>query len=189
MREGTGEAGRELPGVDPQTLVESDWAAYQFANEPETRELLGVPPGVPFRVLPRLETRKTLFLGESKRGETHECLFKVAWDQTEPNAGGTILPRYRHVRAGTTLAIDWETRVLRARLSTEPSPDQQKDRDTLLLRLIDEGVVRMGRNALGSDGRILRSAIQAETIGDTVRLHQTARALHIAKPSDGRSVR
>ncbi len=189
MREGTGDSSRKLEGADPQTLLESDWAAYQFANQSDARRLLKIAPDVPFRVLPRLEARKTIFLGESKRGETHECLFKVAWDYTEPNAGGSVLPRFRHVTAGTTLVIDWDTGTVRARLSTDRSGQQRDGRDRMLLRLLDEGVIRVGRQALATDGKPLRGAIQAARIGDTMQVRGIARALHIAKPSDGTSAR
>ena len=46
---------RALAGVDLQTLFDSDWAAYDFANR--NRRLLGIPPEIPFDVRPRLKGR------------------------------------------------------------------------------------------------------------------------------------
>src|SRR5205823_10211395 len=132
-------------------------------DRPEIRRLLRVPEDAPFRVLPRLEGRKTIFHGASMKGQTHELLFKVAWDFTEPNAGGTVLPRFRHVTAGTTMVMDWDTATIRAIVTTEVSDQQREEqraaRDRLLLRLLDEDVIKVGPHALGTDGRLLRSAI------------------------------
>ena len=63
------------------TLVESDWAAYEFANT--NRKLLGIPPGHP---LPRPPTarqpRRSYYRGGGAvdaTEEIRECIFKVSW--------------------------------------------------------------------------------------------------------------
>src|SRR5215213_2668244 len=47
---------KPLAKVDLQTLVDSDWVAYQFADK--NRKFLGIPDGLSFRVRPRLDTTK-----------------------------------------------------------------------------------------------------------------------------------
>lgn len=78
--------GRALYAADRaafQTLLDSDFAAYEFANA--NRTLLRVPDATPFRVLPRAEVRKELMLGDGRTGQRHELLFKVSWDHVEPS--------------------------------------------------------------------------------------------------------
>ena len=88
--------------VDLNDLVESDWVAYQFANQ--YRQLLQIPESVEsFRVHRRLKTRKRFNEG----GETvHDIVFRVSWDHVEQNAVGGGLPDRRRVTAGTTLVIN-----------------------------------------------------------------------------------
>ena len=167
-----------LRDLDLDLLMESDWAAYRFANE--NRALLRIPPEVPFRILPRQAVRKRLFLGEGEKAETHECLFKVAWDHTEPNLSGAALPPSRQVAAGTMLAIDWDTRRLRACLTSERSDEQRLDRDRMLLRLLDHDALRLDRLAIGPDGQPLRTVVRAQALGDVMRVRGTARTLHVA---------
>jgi hypothetical protein len=173
-----------LQGVDLDTLVESDWAAYDFANQ--NRQLLGIPAGIPFQVEPRLDVTKDYY----RRGglvEMRECLFKVWWDQSEPNPPGSSSTRRRMISAGTTLAIDWNTQQVRARLTSDHSArpgeqaEQQADRDTMLRRLADDGLLAVGPLALGPDGRPLRTLVGAEVTGDLIRVCGAARVLHIIR--------
>jgi hypothetical protein len=164
-----------LDAVDLATLVASDWAAYDFANR--HRELLGIPGDVPFEVLPRLHSTKRYY----PRGgpeEVQECILKVAWDHQEPNHLGSAFPAARKVTVGTTLAIDWETGRVRSRLTTDPAA-QRQDRDRLLLRMADAGVLVPDRMALGPDGKPLRSFVRAEALGDVMRVRGAARMLHL----------
>lgn len=92
--------------IDLDGLVESDWVAYDFANRPEVRRLLGIPREVEaFRVHPRLSTVKQF---TSARRPQHDIVFKVSWDHLEENDVGHGLPGRRRVRAGTTLVINAE---------------------------------------------------------------------------------
>ena len=171
-----------LRDVDLQTLVESDWAAYEFANR--NRELLHIPPQVPFRVLPRLDVTKRYYHRDGKMN-LRECLFKVSWDQSEPNQLGYRFPGRRQITVGTTLAIDWDTRIIRALLTSDHSArpqeqqEQQEDRERMLGRLAEEGLMQLGPLAIGPDGQELRSIVRAESANGLMRVRGAARMLHI----------
>ncbi len=170
---------RALAGVDLQTLFDSDWAAYDFANR--NRRLLGIPPEIPFDVRPRLKTKKRSYHRGRERRDVVECLFKVAWRQPERNPGGRWFPDERQITTGTTLAIEWgdPARVVRARLKTRLA-DQRRERDRLLLRLDDEGVLLPAHQATAFDGAPLRGSVRAEIMGGRMRVRGTARTLHVA---------
>jgi hypothetical protein len=173
------ETDREEPAlreIDLRAIVDSDWAAYDFVGR--NRSLLGIPDEVPFRVLPRLESRKTYYHRDGER-EVHECILKVAWDHTEPNRLGRAYPQERSISVGTTLAIDWDSRRLRSRLTTDVSEEQQLDRDRMLLRMDDEGILLLDRRGLGPDREPLRSAVRGESLGDVMRVRGGARMLHL----------
>jgi hypothetical protein len=165
-----------LADVSLQALVESDWAAYEFANR--NRAFLGVPEGINLRVRPRLDTTKLYYHRDCER-KTRECIFRVSWDRHEPNPPCLRLPPERQVTAGVTLAIDWETRRVRALLRSDTGPRGQADRDRLLRRLVETGTLRVGDHARGPDGRWLRSAVRAETMDGLMRVRATAHLLHI----------
>lgn len=165
-----------LRDVDLQTIVDSDWAAYDFVTR--NRPLLGIPDAVPFRVLPRQDSRKTYYHRDGQR-EVHECILKVAWDHSEPNELGRAYPPQRTVSVGTTLAIDWDTRRLRSRLTTDLSEEQRLDRDRMLLRMDDQGLLLLDRRGLGPDQQPLHAAIHAESLGSLMRVRGGARMLHL----------
>ncbi len=172
-----------LKGMDLQTLVDSDWAAYAFANA--NRKLLRIPPDVPFRVRPRLDVTKLYYHRGPRPGtaddvaRVRECLFKVSWDTAEANRLGGGFPGKRNVTVGTTLAVDWQTRKVRVLLTSDHDPRQQADRDTLLRRLAEQGVLRFGAAAVGLEGLPRPDVIPAESIDGLMRLRGTARMLHI----------
>lgn len=172
----TNYAADELARVNLETLVESDWAAYEFANR--NRAFLGIPPGIPFRVCPRLDVTKCYYQAEGER-LVRECLFKVSWDRKENHRVGRGLPRARQVTFGTTLAIDWERRTVRARLTSDPGAVLRRDRDAMLSRLAADDLIRFGDEANGPDGRPLLSVLRAESMDGLMRLRGTARMLHI----------
>lgn len=165
-----------VAALDLATLVESDWAAYDFANR--NRELLRIPKDVSFHVYPRLDVTKRYY-HRGGTGTLRECLFKVSWSESERNAVGSNLPGRRQVTVGTTLAIDWDTGQIRACLTSNRSAEQRADRDRLLTRLLDEGYLRLGDEALGPDGKPLCTAIRAETLDGQMRVRGVARMLHI----------
>lgn len=165
-----------MSALDLATLVESDWAAYEFANQ--NRTLLRIPPDIPFKVRPRLDVTKRYYHRDGPR-TVRECLFKVSWSETEQNAVAGGLPGRRQVTVGTTLAIDWETRRVRACLTSERSSEQQRDRDRLLSRLLEHDLLKLGDEALGPDGKPLCAVIRAETLDGQMRVRGVARMLHI----------
>jgi hypothetical protein len=143
---------------------------------------LGIPEGVPFRVRPRLDTAKLYYLRKGGKPETiRELILKVSWDQKEPSGLGPSLPNVRQITVGTTVALDWTTRKVRARLTSEQSRDQKEERDGLLHLLLDEGILRVGDAAKGPDGKPLRGAVRAETLDGVMRVRGAARMLHIAR--------
>ncbi len=90
--------------INLNDLVESDWVAYEFANRPEVRSLLGIPDEVmSFTVHKRLRTTKHYV---STPQPQEDIVFNVSWDFIEDNNVGNGLPKRRSVRAGTTLVLD-----------------------------------------------------------------------------------
>jgi hypothetical protein len=182
---------RELANIDLQTLADSDWAAYEFANN--NRKFLGIPEGIHFRVRPRLDANKKYIRGPGKQDYIRELIFKVSWDYKEPNHLGQFYPEERQITVGTTLAIDWETKRVRAIVTSDfserPSTSrkqrkldrkqQKADRDLMLERLIDDGVLQVADQAGGPDGEQLRSVVTAETMDNLMRIRGAARMLHI----------
>lgn len=176
-----------LQDIDLETLVTSDWAAYEFANS--HRDLLGIPDEIPFQVEPRLKAVKAYYHRDDeqtyRKEFVRECLFKVWWTQEEANLLGRHFPRKRQITVGTTLAIDWDTSKVRVLLTSDHSQrpeeqeEQRKDRDRILQRLADRGLLLPGHLAIGPDGRPLRSAISTESTGNLMRARGTARMLHI----------
>jgi hypothetical protein len=158
------------------TLLESDWAAYEFASR--NRRLLGIPQRIPFHVRPRLDVSKVYW---TKDGEqtSRECIFKVSWDHQEPNELGARFPRHRQITVGTTLAIDWDTRRIKARLTSDLAEQQRTDRDLLLHRLLDQGLLRLEHEAVGPSGAELGTAVIAEAAQNLMRVRGAARTLHI----------
>ena len=162
--------------LDLDTLVESDWAAYEFANQ--NRGLLRIPQRIPFHVRPRLDVSKVYYTEGGKR-KSRECILKVSWDHKEPNDLGPHFPWQRQITVGTTLAIDWDTRRIRALLTSDLAEEQRADRDLLLHRLLDEGLLRLEAEAIGPSGAELGTAVIAEATQDLMRVRGAARTLHI----------
>jgi hypothetical protein len=110
------ETDYEHPAVkelDLEVIVRDDAAAYGFAER--NRDLLRIPAGVALNVEPRLDVTK-LYYHQGGKERVRECLFKVWWRQSDPNS-----PQGKHpIRVGTTLAIDWRTRRVRAVLTSDP---------------------------------------------------------------------
>lgn len=108
---------KPLEKINLQTLAGSDWAAYAFVNK--HRSFFGVPHGQPFRVLPRLDTTKLYELEPGKAPmPIRELILKVSW----PQAAGREASRFPDqppLMVGATLAIDWETRMVRAFIASE----------------------------------------------------------------------
>ncbi|HUP20466.1 MAG TPA: hypothetical protein VM778_10990 [Gemmatimonadota bacterium] len=163
--------------LDLEQLVESDWAAYDFANR--NRRLLGIPPKVPFRVLPRLDVRKVNWHREGRR-KVRECILKVSWTETEGNVLRGSIARRRRFVAGTTLAIDWESKRIRALLTSERGERQREERDGFLRRLQEADVLVPEDLARGPDGKALRGVVPFAVGDGHLRVYGTGRMLHVA---------
>jgi hypothetical protein len=168
-----------LRDMDLEALKESDWEAYGFVGR--WRELLRVPADIPFVVHPRCHVNKLTYLGQGGREERAELLLKVSWDHLEPNGADFPEAPQRRIRAGTTLAIDWQSRHVRAILTSDLGEEQQAARGRALRQLAESGRLQVGRRALGPDGRALPGTIMAAARNGVLRVHGAARTLHIAR--------
>jgi hypothetical protein len=110
--------------ADLDALVASDWHAMRFVEA--RRDRLGVPPGVPFDVLPRLVTRKQLrrSAGAVVR---REVVLKVAWKEQEPASVPAPLPPRRWVRKGATVVFDQDTGAVCATVELRGSDAAERD--------------------------------------------------------------
>lgn len=188
---------RQLDSVDLQTLVDSDWAAYEFANK--NRKFLGIPEGVHFRVRPRLDATKQYIRGPGRQEPIRELIFKVSWDYKEPNHLGQFFPAERQITVGTTMAVEWEAKTVRAIVTSDFSErpsgsgrkrkadrEQQKaDRDLMLEGLLDAGVLQTADDTRGPDGKQRTALVSAETMGNLMRVRGAARMLHIIGRRNG----
>jgi hypothetical protein len=167
-----------VAALDLDAVVESDWLAYDFANR--NRDLLGIPSQLPFVILPRLAVIKKYY---HREGETtvKECLFKVSWTRVEANGVGDGLPPTRRVSVGTTLAIDWTSKQIRARLTTRPGAEHARQRDAFLKRLVEEDLLAMDDTGVTVGGRPRVGRPSGETAGGVLRVRGTACMLHMVE--------
>jgi len=171
-----------VSAADLPSLVDSDWVAYTFADR--NRELLRIPEGVQFQVLPRLVVTKDYYLGPTPT-RIQELLFKVRWSHVEenpPDLGGTAT---RRIQTGTTLVIDVGKQIVRACMKPLDLGSRRRARDAQLRRLMERGLVHP--STATDDERLqqtLGTGIEAVVIGGTLRVRNTARKLHIAKDAE-----
>jgi len=168
----------DVKALDLGALVESDWLAYDFANR--HRSLLCIPGALPFKVLPRLAVKKAYYHRDGKK-TTGEVIFKVSWTEIEDNHLGADFPEKRRVAAGTTLAIDAETKSIRARLTSDRSKGQRTDRDLLLRKLVDDEMLMIGDEVTGPDGVLLSGVVRGEVSEGLLRVRGSARLLHLTE--------
>ena len=169
---------REEIAVDLDALVQSDYVAYDFVNK--NRDWLGIPSGVTFDVRPRLDVTKLEWHRDGQR-KRRECIVKIRWTAIEPNALGRSLPSKRRVTAGTTLALDWETRKVRAVLRSDRSAQDRQDTETFLRQMVDSETLRLGDEAKGPGGRPLRGVISGDALEGVLRVRGSARMLHVTR--------
>ncbi|UCE26241.1 MAG: hypothetical protein JSW52_07710 [Candidatus Coatesbacteria bacterium] len=187
-----------LENVNVEMLINSDWAAYQFANE--NRKLLHIPSRprrIPFEVRPRHDVLKLYYYGPKEFEKRRECILKVSWDEIEPNRLGPRYPDRRRITVGTTLVIKMKkneytdeenTNTVRALLTSyhkklrpEELKEQRAARDEMLQRLVDMGLLYPEKHVTGPDGKPLRSVVHAECARGPMHVRGTARTIHIAK--------
>ena len=166
-----GIVGSTLSDVDLGTLIESDWAAYQFVEA--NRDKLGVPGSIPFRVLPRLAVEKTTWRKDAS-ASYREVILKVAWERQEPNRVSGLESKRRAITVGLTLAIDSDDNSCKALLATNKEKQQTEDRSNLLQQMIDDELIEIGaKNTDGPNG------IEARVSGGVLRVNGAARSLHL----------
>lgn len=167
-----------LQGVNLDDLINSDWIAYQFANE--HRELLAIPEGITFEVMPRLTARKRI----NYRPAVHQnqLFFKVSWTKTEDiNIGRFGLPDQRLIVVGTTMVIDLDQAEPIAILQTDNDPALQESRDHMLNLLLDRDLLRIGPLAIGPHGEQLDNVIRGDVTGGALQLSGVANMLHVTQ--------
>jgi hypothetical protein len=149
-------------------LHESDWAAYAYVTT--HRDLLGIPAGVPFTVLPRVDATKVTGSPVDGVAPTQrELILKVAWDHVEKVAKNSLGIRQRPVPTGLTVALRWQDgRCLALVRSDVTGRVQRRERDALLQRLGVEGLL--------DDG----SGIRLDVTNGVATLSSTHRLLHLA---------
>jgi hypothetical protein len=174
------ETDLDVPAVrrtDVEALVTSDYAAYAFANK--NRRLLRIPKGIPFKVMPRLQTEKLYYHRAERRARVRETLFKVSWTEEErQDVRG--LPPVRQVVVGTTLVIDRDTKRVRFRLTTGRDGARRERREAYLRKLARQRALALGTDAYDARGLPRRDVIRAEVVEGTLRLRNTAHMLHVA---------
>ena len=109
-----------------------------------------------------------------RRQQVHECLFKVSWDQKEPNKLGDRFARQRQITVGTTLAINAQTREVRA-LLTSDHEKQTAARDALLTELAARHLLGIGDENSWMPGRPIGSSVRVEQMKGVMRVRGTGR--------------
>jgi hypothetical protein len=130
-------------------------------------------------VRPRLRVEKRNYLGNGERGTQRELLFKVRWRQVEPNPPEIGYAKDRAVDVGTTLAIDWDTRKVRAILTSDVGERMRSARDGYLARLAERGLLKVGPEALDLHGRPLRTVVPGTIVDGILAVEGTGRTLHV----------
>lgn len=92
----------DVPPAQLEALRDLDYAVYEYVAA--HRRAIGIPAGVPFTVLPRIDATKRV--GPAQVPPQRELLVKVAWDRLpEARGDGT---RGRPVPVGATVSLRWE---------------------------------------------------------------------------------
>ena len=163
-------AGLAVAPADLSELLSSDWAAFQWVDE--HRASLGVPPEVPFTVLPRVDATKQLRLPGSPDSRTQrELILKVSWDHIEPNSGAVLGATKRRMVTGVTVALRWEDGAPLAVVRSDASSAMQRSaRDSMLQFLVDQDLI--GSEGSTEGGAVLRVMDGiAEVSGTQTLLH------------------
>ncbi|MGH8923610.1 MAG: hypothetical protein ACRDWA_03050 [Acidimicrobiia bacterium] len=167
--------------VDLDDLINSNYIAYSFVND--NRQLLNIPSDVTFEVRPRLSVTRSYWHRDGKQ-LVSEVLLKVRWTETElGNVAG--LPRKRRIDRGTTLAIEVPPAgsktapLIRTVVTTGRSDESKRDRTEFLKLLVDAEVLRLGDEAVGPTGKLLRGAVRGDVRDGALKISGTNRFLHV----------
>ncbi len=125
----------DVPVAEVPELHESDWAAYRFVEQ--HRDTLGIPAGVPFTVLPRVDATKRVPRRGAEPVLQRELLLKVAWSVVEPNSITSLGARHRRVPTGATVALRWDDGVALALVRSDATSDgHRRARDAMVRSLL-----------------------------------------------------
>jgi len=180
---------KAIAGLDLDTLASSDWrpTSSRTATGPSSRSRRGSrSTSGPGSTSPSSTTSETTEPIPRRRArgyrkiKVRELIFKVKWDVQEPSGLGRGFPSRRKVTRGTTLAIDWDRRIIRARLTSDGTEERRADRDEFLRRLVARGDLRFDGEALGPDGHPLPSVILAEALDGVMSVRGASRLMHVA---------
>ncbi|MCP4662580.1 MAG: hypothetical protein GY856_44860 [bacterium] len=178
-----------LDDLDIERLIEDDEMARRFAEQ--SRTFLRIPSGVDVEVLPRLRTRKVYYDAERHQDEVEECLFKVSWIEEEPDRTLSIK---RKVKRGTTLSVNLSQKrikpeegplerkvFVRLLLTSDRSEVQREQRDRMIGRLLEDGLLRLDEEALDPDGEPLGMVVTGDTSSGALELRGAGRLLHLVE--------
>ena len=172
--------------VDLNNVLESDWAAYAFAEK--ERELLRIPPKVPFRLFPRREVTRRYNLGRGRHEDRMEGVIQVTWEEPERNDGIRGVPPYRAVFGGTTLVVGGEPDTqgrypVLSCLTTSRSVEHVRSRNEMVHGLAERGQLELGDRWGTADLSPLSPKVFGRVAGELLRLRGTGRLLHLAGPN------
>ena len=173
-----------VAGLDLEELVRSDWLAYEFANR--ARSLLTIPPSIPFKVRAAPRRDQDLLPPRAQRavGAGVPLQGLVDRDRAERRGVGGHAPAAAPPRhdPGHRLGD-----AKRARRGDDGEPhgraraSERRARDGMLTRLAAGDELRIGPEAYGPDGMLLRGAVPAEIVRDTLAVRGVARTLHVTR--------
>jgi hypothetical protein len=170
--------------VNLEDILESDWAAYAFAEK--IRKLLKIPRAVPFRLFPRRDVMRRYHLGPGLHEDRREVVFQLTWEKPEENIGVPIRARRRNVFHGTTLVLggkpDAKGRYpVLSCLTTDRSQCQEEARNRAVLRLAEEGQLEIGSRQASFGSRPLSRKVFGRVTDGTLRLRGTARPIQLTE--------
>lgn len=157
-----------VPADQLAALRDSDYRAYEYVGRHRTT--IGIPDGVPFTVLPRVDATKRV--GRKDSPPQRELILKIGWNAVEPARMPDGTGRDRLVPTGATLSFSWDTgRCLALVASDIVERQHQHARDQLLAQLDADGL--LDEAASGPE----RLAVDAS--GGFVTLSRSHRLLHL----------
>jgi hypothetical protein len=170
--------------VNLEDILESDWAAYAFAEK--MRPLLKMPPGVPFRLFPRRDIWRRYYLSPGQHEDRREVVFQLTWEKPETNNEIPIPAKRRSVFHGTTLVFggDEDERGrhrLISCLTTDRSEVQETARNRAVLRMIEQGQLAIGQKRVSLSSRPLAPKVFGRVTDGTLRLRGTARLIQLTE--------
>ncbi|MFC0682614.1 hypothetical protein ACFFGH_32700 [Lysobacter korlensis] len=159
----------DVPAAQLPGLRDSDYLAYEYVGR--HRGTIGIPDGIPFTVLPRVDATKRV--GRKDTPPQRELILKVGWSHVEPARMPNGTSKDRLVPTGATVSFAWGTgECLALVVSDIASRQHQHARDQLLVQLESDGL--LDESASGPAERL-----GVDDSGAFVTLSRTHRLLHL----------